>query len=81
MTISTVWLGINHNWSGVGDPIIFETMIFDNDISGPSDLRCERWSNEHQALAGHAAIVDDWMQMSRAIEDITNPVVIQLDER
>lgn len=27
--VSTVWLGINHNFLGVGPPIIYETMIFD----------------------------------------------------
>src|SRR5262245_21922827 len=27
--ISTVWLGIDHNWMRQGPPIIFETMIFD----------------------------------------------------
>lgn len=27
ISVSTVWLGLNHNWSG-GVPLIFETMIF-----------------------------------------------------
>ena len=27
--VSTVFLGIDHNW-GAGNPILFETMVFDN---------------------------------------------------
>lgn len=28
VTVSTVWLGLNHNWQPNGAPLIFETMIF-----------------------------------------------------
>jgi len=28
ITVSTVFLGIDHNWSRSGDPILFETMVF-----------------------------------------------------
>ena len=52
--ISTVWLGLDHNWADVGPPLIFETMIFepeDDDLD--MDQYCWRWSTEVQALAGH----------------------------
>ena len=50
--ISTVWLGLNHNW-GPGDPLIFETMIF----GGPYHHWQMRWSTEEEALKGHEAVV------------------------
>lgn len=52
--VSTVWLGLNHNW-GRGRPLIYETMAF-----GPgswSELLCERYSTEAEALAGHERAV------------------------
>ena len=51
--ISTVWLGLNHNWDG-GDPLIFETMIF----GGEHDEYQERYSTEQQAKLGHQYAVD-----------------------
>lgn len=54
--VSTVSLmGIDHNYSPDGPPIIFETMIF-----GPgydNDLR--RYPTEEQAMRGHIAALDN----------------------
>ena len=50
--VSTVWIGLNHNWSD-GPPLIFETMIF----GGDHDEHQERYSTEAQALEGHARAV------------------------
>lgn len=47
-TISTVWLGIDHSL-GSGDPMIFETMIFDPE--GTND--CYRYATIEEAIAGH----------------------------
>lgn len=52
--ISTVWLGLNHNWMPDGPPLIFETMVF----GGSFDQHQERYSTEAEALAGHARIVE-----------------------
>lgn len=50
-TVSTVWIGINHNLSGQGPPLIFETMVFrPGDWSGEY---CERYATQAQARAGH----------------------------
>jgi hypothetical protein len=50
--ISTVWLGLNHNFSNNGDPLIFETAIFKN---GECEIfgRCstEKQANEMHGLA------------------------------
>ena len=54
--ISTVLLGLNHNYYLSGLPLIFETMVFDSD--GFDDEECVRYSTEAEALAGHQAIVE-----------------------
>lgn len=50
--VSTVWLGLNHNW-GDGPPLIFETMIF----GGEHDEDQWRYSTERDARKGHEAAV------------------------
>lgn len=56
VTISTVWLGLDHNYSMHGPPIIFETMIF----GGPLSNECTRYATEEQAQAGHRRTVEDF---------------------
>lgn len=66
--VSTVWLGIDHNW-GEGDPLIFETMVF-ADTPDPEryqgvfnpdpawvDKLCRRYSTELDAQLGHEETV------------------------
>lgn len=56
--VSTVWLGIDHNF-GEGDPEIFETMVFP--LNGDSDEDdCDRYSTLEQAIAGHKSMCDKW---------------------
>ncbi len=50
--VSTVWLGINHNW-GDGPPLIWETMIF----GGEYNEYQWRWASQADALTGHEHIV------------------------
>ena len=63
--VSTVWLGLDHSF-GSGPPLIFETMVFDREKSGMSDLDCDRYSTEAEALAGHAAMVEKWSRPPKA---------------
>ncbi len=51
--VSTVWLGINHNYTGEGPPLIFETMIF----GGDHDQDCWRYATEEEARKKHDEIV------------------------
>jgi hypothetical protein len=51
--VSTVFLGIDHNHSGRGAPILFETMVF----GGPLDERGWRCSTYAQAQEQHGAVV------------------------
>src|SRR5262245_50061781 len=53
--VSTVWLGLDHNFGSPGNPpIIFETMIFGWDSN---ELDCWRYPTEVAALAGHDQVV------------------------
>ena len=47
--VSTVWLGLDHNFGFSGPPLIFETMIF----GGKHDQEQWRYPNRDAALAGH----------------------------
>lgn len=47
--VSTVFLGIDHNFSDEGLPVLFETMVF----GGPYDEHCERYITRGKALRGH----------------------------
>lgn len=52
--VSTVYLGINHNY-GEGEPLIFETMIFPE--GEWLEDYCERYATKAQALEGHERAV------------------------
>lgn len=47
--ISTVFLGLDHNYSQMGPPILFETMIF----GGKHDEYQERYATWDEAVEGH----------------------------
>lgn len=57
--VSTVCLGIDHNFYGIGPPLLFETMLFiphaDND-----SWRCSTWA---EAEAQHAEVVAEMRAM------------------
>jgi hypothetical protein len=51
--VSTVFLGIDHNFSCQGPPVLFETMIFGGELDGRQVRYCAR----DEALAGHAEML------------------------
>lgn len=53
-SVSTIWLGTNHDSFGGGPPLIFETMVFGN---GPLDLMQRQYSTEDAARQGHEDVV------------------------
>lgn len=55
VTISTVWLGLDHNFNSEGPPLIFETMIF----SGEYDGEQRRYSTWEEAAKGHKELVEE----------------------
>jgi hypothetical protein len=48
--VSTVFLGIDHNFGLNGPPLLFETMIF----GGPHDQWQNRYATKDEAVVGHA---------------------------
>jgi hypothetical protein len=61
--VSTVFLGLDHNFFGEGPPILFETMIFRPAADGNwkndewTDL-CHRYATWAEAETGHMEIVE-----------------------
>ncbi len=53
VSVSTVFLGLDHNFSGRGAPILWETLVF----GGKHDQEMWRYSSKKDALSGHAAAV------------------------
>jgi len=47
--VSTVFLGLDHNFSGEGPPILWETMI----LGGPHDQLQWRYCSREAAMVGH----------------------------
>lgn len=52
--VSTVFLGIDHNFVSDGPPLLFETMIF----GGAHDEWQERYTTRAAAESGHARAVE-----------------------
>lgn len=73
--VSTVWLGMDHNFrAGSGKPLIFETMVFKLDKSGErsGDYAREilRHSTYEEAEAGHRDTVDRYREKYRILIDV-----------
>jgi len=62
IVVSTVCLGIDHNFMGSGPPLLFETMIFDGDGGGDC-WRCSTWQ---EAEAQHARVVAEVAEVTDA---------------
>ena len=52
--ISTVFLGLDHNWAPIGPPILWETMAFGIDMQ---EFGTARYASLEEARSGHAEIV------------------------
>jgi hypothetical protein len=68
--ISTVWLGLNHQWLASQPPIIFETMVFSAEDEKPVEEYMDRYSTEEEARLGHLNVVSVVREMeSICVED------------
>ena len=65
--VSTVWLGLDHNFGFEGERQTFETMVFR--LGSRSNLRCERYSTEAEAREGHERIVREVREGKTRAED------------
>lgn len=52
--VFTSWLGVDHNFLGVGPPLIFETMVFGSE----RDEEQHRYATEEEALLGHSGVAE-----------------------
>lgn len=57
--VSTIFLGIDHNHSAVGPPLLFETMVFDN-ADNFNEIDCVRCSTWEKAEKQHEEMVRKW---------------------
>jgi hypothetical protein len=53
--VSTVFLGLDHNFADEGPPLLFGTMVF----GGPFDGHMKRYSTYGEAHKGHWEVVDE----------------------
>ncbi len=53
VVVSTVFLGTDHNFTGKGPPVLFETMIF---VNGGDEWQ-DRYTSWNDAVAGHERAV------------------------
>lgn len=53
--VSTVFLGLDHNHSRRGPPILYETMVFNDYGNLDADWAVARYATREAALEGHAA--------------------------
>lgn len=58
--ISTIWIGIDHQDDDNGPPLLFETMVFDNDGSW-NEIYIDRYSTWQEAAEGHKKAVE-WVR-------------------
>jgi hypothetical protein len=56
--VSTVFLGLDHNHSGEGPPVLFETMVFKMGRSS-TQRRYRTWD---EAVAGHQEVLEELRQ-------------------
>jgi hypothetical protein len=66
ISISTVFLGLDHNHSGSGNPVLFETMTF----SGEEQVRYETYA---EAVMGHIAMVQEVKGRLGIVDPVPDP--------
>ena len=76
--ISTVFLGLDHNFLDTGKPLLFETMVFDTNkkkkyklgdremTSMGEDMEQERYETYAQAESGHKKIVEKYKKKQKS---------------
>jgi hypothetical protein len=58
--VSTIFLGIDHNLSSKGDPVLWETMVFpteNDEITSWDEEYSDRYTSADDARKGHAKAV------------------------
>lgn len=72
--ISTVFLGLDHNWSGKGPPIVFESMVF---LPGEGEIQ-RRYATWDEALAGHMELSNQVRAWAAEAGEVTQATMADL---
>lgn len=62
VTISTVFLGLDHSFHDCGTPVLWETMAFCDDDKDPRNCDCDRAFSRAHALRNHIGMVARFVQ-------------------
>lgn len=63
--VSTVWLGLDHNWRPGGPPLIFETAVFEGRRRRIYDGMMARYSTLTEAQRGHVRMLRTLKRIAR----------------
>ena len=63
LDVSTIFLGIDHDFSSGEIPILFESMVFDKNRE---ELDCQRYTTWEQAVNGHKELVEKWSKEKKS---------------
>jgi hypothetical protein len=69
--VSTVFMGIDHNFHDEGPPILFETMMFDEEMDDQRTMRCATWD---EAEMQHQVMVDMALDLARRVPTPAYPL-------
>lgn len=58
ISVSTVFIGVDHSWNPNGPPLLYETMVFNGELNDTQ----MRYATREEALAGHQIICNAVMQ-------------------
>ena len=67
--VSTVFLGLDHNWSHKGPPLLFQTMVFESREHGRDSIEQDRCSTWNEAEEMHARMVQRIQEKCAAVSD------------
>lgn len=65
--VSTVWLGLDHSFGG-GPPLIFETMVFNDEGEG-DEVYMTRYATEEGARYGHRWVVSEIKRTGKPVPE------------
>jgi hypothetical protein len=68
--ISTIFLGVGHNYYKEGAPVLFETMLFGDALAG-RDQR--RYCTYEEALAGHQEYLQELLSLGWVVHEDERP--------
>lgn len=58
-SVSTIFLGLDHNHYSTGPPVLWETMVFGGALNG----ECQRYTSKLEALIGHQEMCERMMAL------------------